>query len=61
MKPLNYHPDALGELHEASLFYYEGGVPEKGNALVAELNAALAQISEHPRRWREAVLGSMIG
>jgi plasmid stabilization system protein ParE len=53
MKPLLYHPEALGELQEAPQYYYKNDSIRAGDALVAELNSALEQIAEHPSRWKK--------
>jgi len=52
MKPLKFHPEALGELHVAPIYHYEGDRLEIGDALVAELNGALNEIAEYPGRWK---------
>jgi hypothetical protein len=52
MKPLAFHPEALGELHVAPVYHYDTGYPEVGDALVDELNHALNEIAEHPHRWK---------
>ena len=52
LKPLKFHPEALGELHVAPIYYYEMDCFETGDALVAELNHALNEISEHPQQGK---------
>jgi len=52
MKPLVFHPEALGELHVAPVYHYEKDRLDRGDALVAELNQALTAIAEHPHRWK---------
>ncbi len=52
MKPLLIHPEALGELQEAPLYYYDDGNIKSGDELVAELNLALEQVSERPGSWK---------
>jgi len=42
----------LGEIHVAPIYHYETDRLEIGDALVAELNRALNEIAEHPRRWK---------
>jgi len=53
LKPLKFHPEALGEIHVAPIYYYDADHLEAGDALVAELNHALDEISEHPQRWKK--------
>ena len=55
MKALLYHPEALGEVHEAARYYYENDLIEVGDSLVSELNSALSDIAEHPQRWKKIV------
>ncbi len=52
MKPLRFHPEALGELHVAPIFHYDNDLLEVGDALVAELNRALTEIAERPGQWK---------
>jgi hypothetical protein len=52
MKPLIFHPDALGELHAAPRYYYEEDLLNVADELVAELNHALNEITEHPQQWK---------
>jgi hypothetical protein len=53
MKPLIFHPDALGELHAAPTYYYEEGLLDVADELVSELNDALDQIAAQPRQWKK--------
>lgn len=52
MKPLKFHPEALGELHVAPVYHYDSDLFDVGVALVDELNHALSAIAEHPQRWK---------
>ena len=57
MNSIFYHPEALGELHAAPHYYYENDLIEIGDQLVAELNATLSDLAEHPARWKKVVEG----
>lgn len=48
---LIYHPDAEAEVVEAAHFY-EQRVPGLGDRFLRELDAAVADIQQNPRRWR---------
>ena len=48
---LIYHPDAEVEIVEAAQFY-ESRVPRLGDRFLRELDAAVVEIQEAPRRWR---------
>ncbi len=51
MKPITIHPDAGAEIIEAVRFY-ESHSPRLGAALLDEIQAAFAGISEHPEAYQ---------
>ena len=57
MKPVEYHPQALEELFQATE-YYESKVEGLGQRFLDKIELCVTDISESPERWTYFVLNT---